>query len=66
VHVDSNRIGQVLTNLLNNALRHTPAGGTVIIWPSATAKTSAISVSDNGDGMTPEQLEHAFERFYRA
>ncbi len=66
VLVDRSRIGQVLTNLLNNALRHTPAGGTVIISAVSGRDHVSITVSDNGDGMTPEQLEHAFERFYRA
>ena len=66
VKVDRHRIGQVLTNLLNNALRHTPAGGTVIISAVSDRDHVSITVSDNGDGMTPEQLEHAFERFYRA
>mgnify|MGYP003606548911 CR=1 FL=1 len=66
VLVDRSRIGQVLTNLLNNALRHTPAGGTVIISAVSDRDHVSITVSDNGDGMTPEQLEHAFERFYRA
>lgn len=65
VHVDRNRIGQVLTNLLTNALRHTRAGGTVILAANRIDDEAAISVIDNGDGMTPEQLEHAFERFYR-
>ena len=47
-------------------LRHTPAGGTVIISAVSDRDHVSITVSDNGDGMTPEQLEHAFERFYRA
>ena len=65
VLVDRSRIGQVLTNLLNNALRHTPAGGTVMISAAGDRDQVGITVSDNGDGMTPEQLDHAFERFYR-
>ena len=56
---------QVLTNLLTNALRHTPPGGTVILAANRQGEEAAISVIDDGDGMTPEQLEHAFERFYR-
>lgn len=66
VLVDRSRVGQVLTNLLNNALRHTPAGGTVIISAAGDRDQVGITVNDNGDGMTPEQLDHAFERFYRA
>ena len=62
VLVDRSRIGRVLTNLLNNALRHTPAGGAVIISAVSDRDHVSITVSDNGDGMTPEQLG-AFERF---
>lgn len=66
VTVDRQRFGQVMSNLLANALRHTPAGGRVTI--SATqqgASTVVIDVADTGDGMTTEQLSHVFERFYR-
>lgn len=65
--VDSQRIGQVLGNLLSNALRHTPVGGEVTIaaW-TVDANTLSIDVSDTGEGLTEEQLEHIFERFYRS
>lgn len=65
VRVDRPRMGQVLTNLLTNALRHTPAGGSVTVAAGRDRDEAIITVTDNGDGMTPEQLEHAFERFYR-
>ncbi|KYH45576.1 MULTISPECIES: ATP-binding protein [Actinomycetes] len=65
VTVDRNRIGQVLTNLLSNALRHTPVGGTVTIVGGRADREATITVADNGEGLTTEQLAHAFERFYR-
>lgn len=65
VPVDRQRIGQVLTNLLTNALRHSSPGGVVTISSRTEAGEVLITVSDDGDGMTPEQLAHAFERFYR-
>ena len=65
IRADRNRIGQVMANLLSNALRHTPPGGTVIIGAHQSADQMCLTVTDDGEGMTPEQLEHAFERFYR-
>ena len=63
--VDRNRIGQVLANLLGNALRHTPAGGTVTMAAHRVGADVRITITDDGEGMTAEQIEHAFERFYR-
>ena len=65
VNVDRQRIAQVLTNLLTNALRHTPAGGTVTITGRRDASEVAIVVTDNGEGIPAAQLPHVFERFYR-
>lgn len=62
---DRQRIGQVLTNLLTNALRHTPAGGTVELEVTRDEHTVAFSVTDNGEGIAPEHLGAVFERFYR-
>lgn len=67
VTVDPDRIGQVLGNLLDNALRHTPAGGTVTVASTTTADGWAeITVTDTGEGIPAEHLAHLFDRFYRA
>lgn len=66
VLADPDRIGQVLTNLLDNALRHTPPGGTVGITCSLDRPWVQYVVTDNGPGIPPEHLSHVFERFYRS
>jgi signal transduction histidine kinase len=65
--MDPERMGQVLGNLLDNAVRHTPEGGTVTISATTSRKTRsvAVSVTDSGDGIPAEHLSRVFERFYR-
>ncbi len=63
--VDRQRMGQVLGNLLSNALRHTPAGGVVTVTARCERDRAVIDVADTGEGLTAEQLGHVFERFYR-
>ncbi len=64
---DFDRLEQVLNNLLDNALRHTPAGGTVRLASHAIQPgTVQVTVSDTGKGIPPEDVLHLFERFYRA
>jgi two-component system sensor histidine kinase BaeS len=65
VEVDRERIAEVLANLLSNALRHTPAGGHVVISARHDHKHVEIGVADNGEGIPPEHLDRVFERFYR-
>ena len=60
VTIDPARIRQVIGNLLSNALRHTPSGGSVKVSVTAPA---TITVSDTGEGIPPELLPHVFERF---
>ena len=63
---DPQRIAQVLANLLDNALRHTPPTGRVEVAASSGEERLTIRISDTGEGITAEHLPHVFERFYRA
>jgi two-component system, OmpR family, sensor histidine kinase BaeS len=65
VTLDPQRIDQVLGNLIQNALRYTPAGGNINLRAMQVGNQLEISVEDNGRGIPAEQLEHIFERFYR-
>ena len=65
INVDEGRMLQVLKNLMENALRHTPAGGTVTL-ASKVGEQVELSVTDTGDGITAEDLPLIFERFYQA
>ena len=65
VEADSDRILQVLINLLGNALRATPAGGSVRLRVLAGDGGVIFEVADTGIGIAPEHLAHLFERFYR-
>jgi signal transduction histidine kinase len=63
--VDSHRIGQVLRNLLDNAMTHTPEGGTIIAAVEHVDGEMKVSVTDTGEGIPDEDLPNVFERFYR-
>ncbi len=65
VQADEDRIGQVLLNLVGNAMQYTPSGGEVKIKATHQDDEISISVSDTGIGISPEHLEHLFTRFYR-
>jgi signal transduction histidine kinase len=66
--LDSDRITQVLNNLISNSLRYTPEGGTITVQATFPSGGNAIqvSVTDTGSGIEPENLPFVFDRFYRA
>jgi len=65
IAVDPDRLGQVIGNLVGNALRHTPDGGHVELAATLAGPRVVLSVTDDGPGIPPADLPHIFERFYR-
>jgi signal transduction histidine kinase len=63
---DGHRMEQVLENLLANALRYVPSGGRIELTMEAGDGRARLTVEDDGPGISPEDLPHVFERFYRA
>ncbi len=63
---DGQRVEQVLSNLLGNAIRYTPAGGTVTLRVTDQGARLLFAVADSGAGIAPDDLPHVFDRFYRA
>lgn len=66
LRADTDRLKQVILNLLGNALRHTPEGGRIELRVAPAPSGIAITVADTGEGISPEDLPHVFDRFYRA
>lgn len=66
VDADPDRLRQVLGNLLRNAVAATEPGGSVTVDVAGTAGSSTVTVTDTGAGMAAEDLEHVFDRFWRA
>jgi signal transduction histidine kinase/CheY-like chemotaxis protein len=64
-HADRHRIGQALANLISNALKFTPAGGTIRLGAEVRGERVAIWVSDTSPGIAPEHLGHIFDRFWQ-
>jgi len=65
VLMDTARIQRVLSNLIHNAIRHTPPDGTILLEAAEEQATVRVDVVDSGEGVAPEDLPHIFERFYR-
>jgi len=66
LEADAHRVEQVLLNLLANAIRHTPEGGSLRIAAERLGDEVLVSVCDTGPGVAPGDLPHVFDRFYRA
>ena len=66
VYADPVRIGQVLDNIMSNAVKYTPPGGQILVDCKIENNSFRVEISDNGIGMSAGQLEHVFNKFYRA
>ena len=62
---DRNKIKQVVTNLVSNAIKYTPPGGKIVVSSNHENDNIVIRITDNGLGIPPEALPHIFEKFYR-
>ena len=63
---DPGRLRQVFSNLLDNAIRHTPPGGEIVVSSAIDGEQITLSIRDSGEGVAPEQLPYLFDRFYRS
>ena len=66
VRADPDRLAQALVNLLDNAVKYTPAGGTVTVRLASEGGYVCVEISDTGPGIAPDDLPHLFEPLYRA
>lgn len=65
IEADAGRLNQVLSNLVVNALRHTPAGGAITLMAQRQDHFARVTVADTGEGIAPEDLPFLFDRFWR-
>jgi signal transduction histidine kinase len=65
IEVDPGRMTQVLTNILDNAMRHTPEGGRIIMAARQQQDRIELSILDSGQGLQTDDINHIFDRFYR-
>ena len=66
LNIDKDKITQVLQNILSNAVKYSPKGGLIRITGEIKKDFYQVSIKDQGIGMTPEQLDRIFEKFFRA
>lgn len=66
VYADADRTAQVVVNLLSNAIRYTPPGGSITVQTSSSDRFAMVLVQDSGQGIAPDDQKHIFDRFYRA
>ena len=62
---DASKLGQVVYNLIDNAIKYTPEGGTVTVTMTADAREALLTIRDTGIGIPQEDIAHIFDRFYR-
>ena len=65
INGDASKLGQVVYNLIDNAVKYTPEGGIVTVTLTSDSREAVLNVRDNGIGIPPEDLSHIFDRFYR-
>ena len=66
MRADRERVLQIFTNLVGNAVKFTPKGGSITITATAAGPAVRFSVKDTGSGIAPENLPHVFDRFWQA
>jgi signal transduction histidine kinase len=66
ISADGDRLAQVFTNLVDNALKFTPRGGEITLRVSVLKDEALVTVSDTGEGIRADALAHIFDRFYQA
>jgi signal transduction histidine kinase len=62
---DRDRLKQVIVNLIGNSINYTPKDGEIIVGLGKVSERAQLTVTDNGPGISPEDMQHIFERFYR-
>ena len=66
VQADRERVRQVITNIIHNAIKFTPSGGRIVVSTRTDGQSAIAQVSDTGIGISKEDLPHIFERFFKA